>query len=267
MIAGPAVAVVLAMATLLAGCSESGVTINQQAISSALVVPGGREIVVPVTEGGCVYRSQLTETGTASQVTVVLKQYSRGTVCAAVLAFGTATATLRRPLGHRTLVDGTRDRKISYFDGSVLPRVTYLPPGYRFWRYFPASRTGWQRDYRSTQRGHAPITVAQASGTGAVGPPWSPGPPVRAGGRLLKVHQDTLGTRAFGEGVFWRAGGYSFAVYSQVAYKGQRPATVAELARSAAGLRSGPARSAQVRPLIVETNRQVSRRGDRAEAR
>jgi hypothetical protein len=233
-----AVAAVAATAALVTGCSGAGVIVSQQALSRALVVAGGREIVVPVTAGGCVQRSRLTATGTASQVTLVLDQYSQGAVCAADVSYGTATVTMRHPLGRRSLVDGTTGRRVPYFDGTKLPPVTYLPPGYRFSRYFPAgrARAGWERDYISSARGNGPIIVAQAPGKSPVGPAWSPEPAVRAGGRLLSVRQGASGAKVFGREVCWRAGGYSFAVYTLVAREGQQPVPLDELSRIAAGL-------------------------------
>jgi hypothetical protein len=229
-------AAVAATAALLTGCSGAGVTVSQQAVSRALVVAGGREIVAPVTAGGCVQRSRLTVTGTASQVTLILDQYSQGTVCPADVSYGTATVTMRHPLGRRLLVDGTSGGRVPYFDGIKLPPVTYLPPGYRFSPYFPAGRAGWERDYVSSARGNGPIIVAQAPGKSPAGPAWSAEPAVRADGRLLSVRQGASGAQVFGREVWWRAGGYSFAVYTLVAREGQQPVPLDELSRVAAGL-------------------------------
>ena len=225
-----------ATAALLTGCSGARVTISQQALSRALVAAGGREIVVPVTAGGCVQRSRLTASGTASQVTLVLDQYSQGAVCAADASYGTATVTMRHPLGRRSLVDGTTGRRVPYFDGTKLPPVTHLPPGYRFSRYFPAGRAGWERDYISSARGNGPIIVAQAPGKSPAGPAWPAEPAVRAGGRLLSVRQGASGAQVFGREVCWRAGGYSFAVYTLVAREGQQPVPLDELSSIAAAL-------------------------------
>ena len=188
------------VAALLTGCSGSGPAPGQQAIPRALVVAGGREIVVPVSLG-CASGSRLTATATAFQVTLVLHLYSnpKGTVCPAV-ARGpvAATVTISRPLGRRSLVDGTGRGRIPYLDGARLPRLTYLPPGYRFSHYVPFPSDGWERVYTSSNRQDAPIQVIQAPGLGAARLEQGgnrPGPTVKAGGRVLTVHRNATGAQ------------------------------------------------------------------------
>ena len=234
------------VAALLTGCSGSGPGAGQQAIPRALVVAGGREIVVPVTIG-CASGSRLTATATASQVTLVLHLYSdpRGAACAAA-ARGpvAATVTISRPLGHRSLVDGTGRGRIPYLDGARLPRLTYLPAGYRFSHYVPFPSDGWERVYTSSFRQDAPIQVMQAPGHDAAGlERWGNrrGPPVKAGGRMLAVYLNATGAHVYGRGVAWRAGGWSYAVGTIEALNGQQPLPERQLVQVVTGFQAGTA--------------------------
>ena len=232
------------VAALLTGCSGSGPGSGQQAIPRALVVAGGREIVVPASLG-CSSGSRLTATATASQVTLVLHLYSdpRGAACAAVARGPVAIMVMiSRPLGHRSLVDGTGRGRIPYLDGARLPRLTYLPPGYRFSHYVPFPSNGWERVYTSSNRQDAPIQVIQAPGHDAAGlERWANrrGPVVKAGGRTLTVHLNATGAQVYGRGVSWPAGGWSYAVGSIEALNGQQPLSERQLIEVVNGLRPG----------------------------
>lgn len=230
-------ATVTVASLLLAGCATtaSGATTQRQAISRALVTADGHHVVVPVTAGGCVQRSILTATETASRVTLVLRQILSGSICAAILSVGTTAVVLRHPLSGRALVDGTSGHRIPYFDGRKLLRVTYLPAGYRFSSYFPAAAGGWERQFVSVD---GPLIIVQVPGSAAASPTW----PVqfRAGvdGRPATVHIDSDNGQAYGRAISWTADGYTFAVYSLIMQAGQQPLGVAALTRIAAGLRS-----------------------------
>jgi hypothetical protein len=60
----------------------------------------------------------------------------RRTVITALAAVAATAALLsgciRRPLSHRSLVDGSSGARIPYLGGGRLPRLSYLPPGYRY---------------------------------------------------------------------------------------------------------------------------------------
>jgi hypothetical protein len=235
-----ALAAVTTIAALLGGCSGSGA--SQQAIPRALVVAGGREIVVPVSPG-CATRWRLTATGTASRVTLVLRLTIEGTTCVSVArAPVAATVTIRHPLGHRSLVDGTSGARIRYLDDGRLPRLSYLPPGYRFVRYRPLGTTGWERDFTSPARRAAPIQVSEATDRDPAPLEWwanRTGPAVTAGGRVLAVQLNVSGGQVYGRALLWQTGGYRYAVGTIVAVEGQQPLPASQLTRIVDGLRPG----------------------------
>ena len=237
-----ALAAMATTAALLSGCSGSGV--SQQAIPRALMVAGGREIVVPVNPG-CATRWRLTATGTASQVTLVLRLTTEGTICATVARAPVATTvTIRHPLSHRSLVDGTSGARIPYLDGGRLPRLSYLPPGYRFARYRPLGTTGWERDFTSSARRAAPIQVSEAADGDPAHLEWwvnRTGPAVTAGGRVLAVDLNVSGGQVYGRGLRWQAGGYRYAVGTTAELEGQQLLPASQLARIMDGLRPGTA--------------------------
>lgn len=105
-------AVVLAVAvTAVAGSLLGGrgndlhISRQRQDISQALVGTDGRHIVVAVGVGGCVQRSALTATETASRVTLALTQFFWGDGCGVAAEPGTASVVLRDPLSGRSLLD------------------------------------------------------------------------------------------------------------------------------------------------------------------
>jgi hypothetical protein len=230
-------AVVVVAGPLLAGCGAGLNTSTQrEAISRALVAADGRQIVVPVTAGGCVQRSALTATATAPRVTLVLTQFLAGSVCPADLLVGTASVVLRSPLGGRSLVDGTTGRRIPYFDGRKLLRVTYLPPGYRFSGYFPAVSASWDREFTSAGGRDALLEVDQVPGNAAAWPSWPTESQARVHGRPATVRVGGQGGQVFGRLISWTANGYTFVVSTMMMEAGQHPLPVAELMKIAAGL-------------------------------
>ena len=236
------IAAALAAASLVqAGAAAT--TTNPEAITGALVAPDGRHVVVPYTGGGCVVGAKVTETETRSTVTLVLRQVLSGaSICPADLIVGlTVTVTLPHPLWGRALVDGSTGRPIHYFDGRKLLRVTYLPSGFRFSAYgtYPiTSVTEWQREFASAGQATAPVDVVQVPGNAAVGPSWPVTARVKVNGRPAALSVLTSGGQVYGRAITWRAGGYSFSVYSVSYRNGQRVLSAAELTRIARGLRS-----------------------------
>jgi hypothetical protein len=245
-VAAALVAAGLAAASLLqAGAAAGAVdtTTRPEAITGALVAPDGRHIVVPYTGGGCVQGATLTATETASKVTLVLRQVLSGaTICPADLIVGLdVSVTLRHPLWGRSLVDGSTGRRIPYFDGRKLLRVTYLPPGYRFSAYMPHPApvvTAWEREFVSAGQATAPVDVEQIPGNTAVGPSWPVTAQVKVGGRRAALSVLTSDGQVFGRAITWRADGYAFVVYTVKVRAGQRLLSAAELTRIASGLRS-----------------------------
>jgi hypothetical protein len=246
---GAAAAVLAASGVLLVGCatgsttSTAGGTTQREAISQALVTAGGRHIVVPFTGGGCVQGGRLTAAETSSTVTLVLRQILSGSsVCPADLTVGTAvTVTLAHPLGGRSLVDGSTGRPIPYLDGRNLLRVTYLPPGYRFSAYLPFPSpvfTAWEREFVSPGQAAAPVDVEQVPGNATVPPSWPVISRVRVGSRLAAVGVLTGNGQVFGRAITWRAGGYTFVIYTVMVRAGQHLVSAAQLTSIAAGLRS-----------------------------
>ena len=224
----------VAAGLLLAGCAISGTTTQRQAISRALVTADGRHVVVPFPVGGCMQRSILTATETASRVTLVLKQILSGGFCAADLTEGTTAAVLRHPLSGRALVDGTSGRGIPYFDGRKLPRITYLPPGYRFSQYFPAAAGGWERRFVSADRAYGMLHVVQVPGSAAVLPAWPVQSRTEVDGHPATVQIGSEGGQVYVRAISWAADGYAFDVYSEIT-QASPPLGVAELTRIAAG--------------------------------
>jgi hypothetical protein len=232
-----AVAAVAVAVLMLVGCG-AGLTTStqQQAISRALVASGGRQIVVPVHAGGCVRRSALRATETASRVTLVLTQFLQGSICPADLLLGTASVMLRHPLSGRSLIDGTSGRRVPAFDGGKFLRVTYLPPGYRFSGYFPAAYPAWDRQFTSRAGSEALLQVSQVPANVAAPPAW----PV-AGRAVIGAHAATVRVgqdngQVFGRAISWSASGYTFVVLTIVTRAGQRALTVAELTKIGDGL-------------------------------
>jgi hypothetical protein len=236
----------LAAASLLqAGAAAGAVatTTSPEAITGALVAPDGRHLVVPYTGGGCVVGGRLTAAQTDSTVTLWLRQVMSGaSVCPADLIVGlTVRVTLSHPLWGRALVDGFTGRPIHYFDGRKLLRVTYLPPGFRFSAYqpYPAPAvTAWEREYVLSSQSTAPVEVEQVPGSTAPAPSWPVTARVEVGGRRAALSVLTSDGQVFGRAVTWRAGGYSFVVYTVSYRNGQRVLSAAELTRIANGLRS-----------------------------
>jgi hypothetical protein len=264
--AAAALAVTLAMASLLlADCTAAAAATSQatttrsaaamamrpttatttspEAITGALVAPDGRLIVVTYTGGGCVVGAKLTATETRSTVTLVLRQVLSGaSICPADLIEGlTVTVTLPHPLWGRSLIDGSTGRRIPYFDGRKLLRVTYLPPGYRFSAYMPfpsTSSVAWEREFTSPGRATAPVDIEQLPGNVAVGPAWPASGRVSVRGHLAALEVGASGGLVFGLAITWRAGGYSFVVYTVQVRAGQRLLSIAQLTGIANGLRS-----------------------------
>ena len=240
------VAVTVATAGLLQAGSAAGAvakTTRPEAITGALVAPDGRQVVVPYTGGGCVVGAKLTATETRSTVTLVLLQVLSGAaICPADLIVGlTASVTLPQPLWGRSLVDGSTHRPIPYFDGRKLLHVTYLPPGYRFSAYLPYPAPGvtdWEREFVSPGQASAPVDVEQVLGNAAIGPSWPVTARVEVGGRRAALSVLTSNGQVYGRAITWRAGGYSFVVYTVMVRAGQRLLSAAELTAIANGLRS-----------------------------
>jgi hypothetical protein len=232
-----AVVVVVAAGLLLAGCGAGLTTSTQrEAISRALVVSGGRQIVVPVTAGGCVRRSALTATETTSRVTLVLTQFLQGSVCPADLLIGTASVVLRHPLAGRSLIDGTTSRQVSSFDGRRFLPTTYLPPGYRLSGYFPAPFASWDRQFTSPDASEGMLQVGQVPGNVAAWPTWPVQSQIVVRGRPATVRVDGGNGQVYGRAVSWSANGYTFVVLTIAIRTGQRALPVAELTKIAAGL-------------------------------
>jgi hypothetical protein len=218
-------------------------TTSPEEIDGALVASDGRHIVVPYTGGGCVVGARLTAAEARSRVTLVLRQVLSGaTVCPADLIVGlTVAVTLRHPLWGRSLVDGYTGRTIHYFDGRKLLRVTYLPPGYRFSAYTlfaPPPFSAWEREFTVPGQATAPVDIEQVPGNVAAGPSWPVAARVRVGGRLAALEVLTSNGQVYGRTITWRAGGYSFAVYTVQVQGGQRLLSAAQLTRIANGLRA-----------------------------
>ena len=248
-VAAALIAAALAVASLLQAGAAVGAPASPtspEAITGALVAPDGRHVVVPYTGGGCVVGAKVTETETRSTVTLVLRQVLSGaSICPADLIVGlTVTVTLPHPLWGRSLVDGSTGRPIHYFDGRKLLRVTYLPSGFRFSAYgtYPVtSVTDWQREFASAGQATAPVDVVQVPGSAAVGnlaPSWPVTARVKVNGRPAALSVLTSNGQVYGRAITWRAGGYSFAVYTVSYRNGQRVLSAAELTRIARGLRS-----------------------------
>ena len=247
-VAAALIAAVLAASLFQVGPAVGAVatTTRPEAITGALVAPDGRLIVVTYTGGGCVVGAQLTATETRSTVTLILRQVLSGaSICPADLIEGlTVTVTLPHPLWGRSLVDGSTGRGIPYFDGRKLVRVTYLPPGFRFSAYlpYPASVvTAWEREFVSPGQATAPVNVDQVRGNTPAGPSWPVTARVKVGSRPAALSVLTSNGQVYGRAITWRAGGYSFVVYTVQVRAGQRLLSAAELNRIADGLRScGP---------------------------
>jgi hypothetical protein len=247
-VAAALIAAALAVASLLqTGAAADAVavatTTSPEAISGALVAPDGRHIVVPYTGGGCVQGATLTASETGSRVTLVLRQVLSGaSICPADLIVGlSVSVTLPHPLWGRSLVDGSTGRRIPYFDGRKLLRVTYLPPGFRFSAYTPYPApvvTAWEREFVSAGQGTAPVDVDQVAGNTAVGPSWPVTAQVKVGGRRAALSVLTSDGQVFGRSITWRADGYTFVVYTVMVRAAQRLLSAAELTRIADGLRS-----------------------------
>jgi hypothetical protein len=253
---GAAAAALAAASLLLAGCtaasatslatmtrSAAATTTSPEAITDALVAPDGRLIVVTYTGGGCVVGARLTAKQTRSTVTLVLRQVLSGaSICPADVIEGlTVTVTLPHPLWGRSLIDGSTGRPIPYFDGRKLLRVTYLPPGFRFSAYVPSPApvvTAWEREFASPGQATAPVDVAQVRGNTAVGPSWPVTAQVKVGSRPAALSVLTSNGQVYGRAIAWRAGGYSFVVYTVQVRAGQRLLSATELNRIADGLRS-----------------------------
>ena len=225
---------VAAACLLLAGCA--GTTTQRQAVSRALVTDDGRQVVVPV-DASCVQRSVLTAVETTSRVTLVLKQIFSGGNCALVFVVGTTAVVLRHPLSGRGLVDGTSGHRIPYFDGRKLPRVTYLPAGYRFTYYFPAAAGGWERRFVSSDQTAGLLNVVQTPGSAAVFPAWPVQFRTQVDGHPATVQIGSGTGQVYGRAISWAAEGYTFTVDSQIKLGGQQPLGVAALTHIAAGLR------------------------------
>lgn len=245
----------LAAASLLQACSASGAvattarpapasTTSPEAITAALVAPDGRHVFVPYTAGGCVVGARLTATETGSVVTLVLRQVLTGaSICPADLILGDVTSvTLPHPLWGRSVVDGLTGRRIPYFDGRKLLRVTYLPSGFRFSAYltYPVTLvTNWEREFVSAGQATAPVDVVQVPGIApVVGPSWPVTARVKVGGRPAALTAGTSNGQVFGRAITWRAGGYTFIVYTVQVRGGQRLLSAAQLTGIANGLRS-----------------------------
>ena len=219
-------------------------TTSPEAITAALVAPDGRLVVVPYTGGGCVVGAKVRETETRLTVTLVLLQVVTGaSICPADLIEGlTVTVTLPHPLWGRALVDGSTGRRIPYFDGRKLLRVTYLPSGFRFSAYqtYPVTTvTNWEREFVSAGQATAPVDVVQVPGIApVVGSSWPVTARVTVGGRPAALTAGTSNGQVFGRAITWRAGGYTFIVYTVQVRGGQRLLSAAQLTGIANGLRS-----------------------------
>lgn len=230
-----AVAVAL-MSLLLAGCGAS-ISAQRVTIPRAMVTADGRHVVVLVALE-CVQRSVLTATGTTSRVTVVLTQFQLDGACNvhAASAIGTTSVALRYPLSGRLLIDGTTGRRISYFDGRRLYRVTYLPPGYRLSHYWPNASGFWFREYTFVSGKDQRLTVFQIPGHAAGASGW----PVQS---RVMVHGQPATLQAAGNGpmysreITWSAGGFVFTISTTSINSGQLSLPAAELIRIADGLR------------------------------
>jgi len=237
----PAAATTTKPAAAITMRPTAATTTTPEAIFGALVAPDGRQVFVPYTAGGCVQGATLTASETGSRVTLVLRQVLSGaSICPADLIVGDVVGvTLRHPLWGRSLIDGSTGRRIPYFDGRKLLHVTYLPPGYRFSAYQPyPAVTAWEREFVSRGQASAPVEVEQVPGNTAVAPSWPVTARVKAGGRLAALSVLTSGGQVFGRAITWRAGGYTFVVYTVMVRAGQRLLSTAELTGIANGLRS-----------------------------
>lgn len=124
-----------------------------------------------------------------------------------------------------------------YVDARKLLRVTYLPNGYRFWRYFPGASASWERQYTSADGTHQLLVIAQVPGHGAGGSAWPVQSRVVVRGQPAAIRAGIDNTLVFGREISWSAGGYTLAVDTTTTIAGQQALPVAELTKIAAGLR------------------------------
>ncbi|WP_225821779.1 hypothetical protein [Streptomyces naphthomycinicus] len=107
----------------LTGCSASGgdgarTVTRDEAITRPVTVSGGdgRTLAVMAESGGCDDLPRLrvvSETSRGVTLTVrVVTRTGRDVVCPAAARFGPACATLRTPLGSRTVTDGRTGRRL-----------------------------------------------------------------------------------------------------------------------------------------------------------
>jgi hypothetical protein len=233
-----AAAVTAVAGSLLGGRgADLHISMQRQDISQALVSTDERHIVVPAGVGGCVQRSMLTATETASRVTLAFTQFFWGDGCGVAAKLGTASVVLRDPLSGRSLLDRATGRPVSYVDARKLLRVTYLPNGYRFWRYFPGTSASWERQYTSADGKHQLLAIAQVPGHGAAGPAWPAQSRVVVRGQPATIRAGIDNAPPFGREISWSAGGYTLAVSTIMTTAGQQPLSVAELTKIATGLR------------------------------
>ena len=244
-VAAALIAAALALASLLQAGAAAGAeatTTQPEVITGALVAPDGRHVVVPYLAGGCVVGASLTAAQTDSTVTLWLRQALSGaSACPAdLIVGGSVEVTLRSPLWGRSLIDGLTGRGIRYLDGRKLLRVTYLPPGFRFSAYqpYPAPAvTAWEREFVFSGQSTAPVEVEQVPGSTAPAPFWPVTARIKVDGRRAALSVLTSNGQVFGRAITWRAGGYSFVVYTVSYRNGQRVLSAAELTRIARGLR------------------------------
>ena len=233
-----AVAAVILAATL-ASCGRHVRVVHQPtAITGALV--SGREVIVPANGSASLTARQTTATVTVT-LTEIIVTGGAGAPPAAIP--GTTATTLRAPLDGRALIDGTSKRPISYLDARTLARVTSLPPGYRFSRYWPPGRTSgstilWEREYTSPARRYGQLDIEQTPAGTDPGPYWAGTRSWRAtvGKHPAIARTLTSGGQPLGRAITWSADGDALAVSSHAGPAGQPPLPFTQLTRVAAGL-------------------------------
>lgn len=138
-----------------------------QIVAYALVSASGRRVVVRATGGGCTLTAHLTAIETTSQVRLRLAGYDDdrpNVACPANLILWTRSVTLSKPLGARRLIDDSRGKPISSFDGKRLAKAGWLPDGLSGVANRPDGAGWWARIYTFDKAAEAPIEIDQLTG-------------------------------------------------------------------------------------------------------
>ena len=231
---------------------SDAVVVGTARVTGALIDPANpRRLIVSVDGSGPVpqnslcwegYRATATETGGDVAVRVDRLHHrpgaGPGVACAGTGATIDLSVTINNPVGSRpvrNVPDGTRLRP---FDGALLLRPTYLPPGYREVSAPGVGADGtWLRFY--DKPGPGPFTVKQQFGTVA-GPP-EPDAVVESrtavGGAPATVYAVTSPAGVERRTVVWTVDAQTVTVDASLPGPARPPLTAAELLRIASGLR------------------------------